>query len=274
MLVQNEPFLEENAQHIVDIEKSVQRLSRLHQSLLLLTKVENKQFILNEEVSLKNIILDKCAEYSEMAEGMKLVLNTELEQGKILFHQHLAEILINNLLGNAIKYNKRGGSIDIQLKNGQLRLSNTSVNGSLDEQKIFKRFYRNNSSTEGNGLGLSIVKQICDMGSHSIKYEYENEPAYFYYYIKLTCKIHTEFVCCFVMMKYLDSHTPPYLRLITAVIVIVIFLFSNQLNAQNKSLDYYLIQGIANNPIIKDFNNQISSIILIASACMPLSNHR
>ena len=61
------------------------------------------------------------------------------------------------------------------------------------------------------------------------------------------------------MMKYYDSHTPSYLRTIKSCIVIIIFLFSNQLNAQNKSLDYYLAQGITNNPIIKDFNNQVSS---------------
>ncbi len=66
-LMQNESLLEKNAQHITDIEKAVQRLSRLHQSLLLLTKVENRQFALNEEVRLDTIIKDKCAEYAEMA---------------------------------------------------------------------------------------------------------------------------------------------------------------------------------------------------------------
>ncbi len=55
-LVQNEALLEKNVQHITDIEKAVQRLSRLHQSLLLLTKVENRQFILNEEISLDTVV--------------------------------------------------------------------------------------------------------------------------------------------------------------------------------------------------------------------------
>jgi len=175
MLMQNEKNLEGNAQHIADIEHSVQRLSRLHQSLLLLTKVENKQFALNEEVSLADIIRDKCLEYAELSEELKLNVNAEIQPVTILFHKHLAEILINNLFGNAIKYNIAGGHIDIILKNRQLMISNTSDNAPLDEQKVFKRFYRNsNNVQEGNGLGLSIVKQIADMAGYRVMYAYTN----------------------------------------------------------------------------------------------------
>ena len=174
-LMQHESVLEKNALHIADIEKAVQRLSRLHQSLLLLTKVENKQFVLNEEIRLDNIVADKYEEYSEMAETMGLSITVNVQPLTILFHHHLAEIIVSNLLNNAIRYNKPGGIIDIILMDKMLTISNTSENQQLDSSKLFKRFYRQQNSDEGNGLGLSIVKQICDMAGYSISYQYADD---------------------------------------------------------------------------------------------------
>ena len=171
-LMQNEALLEKNAQHITDIEKAVHRLSRLHQSLLLLTKVENKQFALTETVRLDRIIEEKWTEYAEMAEEMHLTVKLNLQPVTILFHHHLAEIVVSNLFNNAIRYNKAGGNIEIVLNNQQLTISNTSTNSQLDNTKLFKRFYRNQSSEEGNGLGLSIVKQICDTAGYTLSYQY------------------------------------------------------------------------------------------------------
>ncbi len=179
MLMQNESLLEQNAHSITDIEKAVTRLSRLHQSLLLLTKVENRQFAMNEQVHLNVVIADKCAEYTELTEAMHLTMKVDLQPTAILFHQHLADILINNLLNNAIRYNKPGGEIDIELQNNKLTISNTSATKQLDLNKLFKRFYRNDNSQEGTGLGLSIVKQICEMAGYTIDYEYSNNKHIF-----------------------------------------------------------------------------------------------
>ena len=175
MLMQNEVLLEKNAIHITDIERAVQRLSRLHQSLLLLTKVENRQFVLNEDVTLDVIIRDKCAEYAEMAESMSLAFDIDLQPTTLIFHQHLIEILVSNLLGNAIRYNINGGTIHISLHDRQLIIANTSFDQQLDTRKLFKRFYREQASQDGNGLGLSIVKQICELGTFAVSYSYENQ---------------------------------------------------------------------------------------------------
>ena len=171
-LMQSDVVLEKNAQHILDIEKAVHRLSRLHQSLLLLTKVENRQFILNEKVLLNIIITDKCDEYAEMVTVMKLNVHTDLQSVTLLFHNQLAEILVSNLLNNALRYNIIGGAIKITLKENVLTISNTSDSTSLDTSRLFKRFYRDSSVSEGTGLGLSIVKQICDMAGYTISYRY------------------------------------------------------------------------------------------------------
>jgi two-component system sensor histidine kinase QseC len=171
-LLQNEAVLEQNGQHISDIEKAVHRLSKLHQSLLLLTKVENRQFLLNEPVRLDKIVEDKCNEYAELTGAMSLQITLNLQPAPLLFHQHLAEILVSNLLNNAIRYNIPGGSIKVSLSDNTLSISNTSSKEHLDPSRLFKRFYRDHTSTDGTGLGLSIVKQICDIAGYSINYEF------------------------------------------------------------------------------------------------------
>jgi signal transduction histidine kinase len=174
MLMQNEVLLQQQAQNIFEIEKAVNRLSRLHQSLLLLIKVENRQFALNEEVQLDALVDEKCAEYSDVADAKDLKIDIHTEPVKILFHQHLAEIILNNLLGNAIRYNKTGGAISIILNKDQLLISNTSDIPELDKEQIFQRFYRSSDAREeGSGLGLSIVKQICELAGYHIEYKYE-----------------------------------------------------------------------------------------------------
>ncbi len=172
LLMQNEDILAKHAQHIADIEQAVQRSARLQQSLLLLTKVENRQFALNEPVVMDTVISRKIAELAEAMEAKGLTITVELEPTVIKFHQHLAEIIISNLLSNAVRYNSSGGSIAITLQDKRLTVRNSSPYPQLDGERLFKRFYRGGQGEDGNGLGLSIVKQVCDVAGYSISYNY------------------------------------------------------------------------------------------------------
>ena len=92
-----------------------------------------------------------------------------------LFINQLLEILISNLLNNAFRYNVKNGSVNIELANNSFTVSNNSFLPVLDEQKVFQRFYRHaDTKQEGNGLGLSIVKQICTVAGYSVTYKYLN----------------------------------------------------------------------------------------------------
>jgi len=172
-LLQQEELAEKSAVNIAEIEQAVSRLSRLHQSLLLLTKVENRQFVLNEPVSLDKIVADKCAEYVDIAMAKGITIRTDIQPLQLQFHQQLAEITVSNLLSNAVKYNQPGGQVELVL-HGSLRVSNTSDRPALDGARLFKRFYRDSVATEGTGLGLSLVKQICDLAGYTITYEFAN----------------------------------------------------------------------------------------------------
>src|SRR2546428_2842911 len=128
VLLQASEWKEKEMQQILAIDDASQKLSKLHQSLLLLTKLENHQFLLEEEVNLKIIIQQKVQEREEFLEPKNLNLKVDLEEVKLPFQHHLAEIMITNLLNNAMRYTPAGGIITIKLNPQTLIFTNTAIN--------------------------------------------------------------------------------------------------------------------------------------------------
>lgn len=166
-------------QQLLAIEDASLKLSKLHQSLLLLTKLENRQFVLNEPVNLKTILLHKIEERRDLFSAKNIQVSVAATDFEMHFHQHLAEILISNLLNNAFRYTAPEGKISIILNPETLSVSNSAIHDSLDTNKIFQRFYRASESDTGTGLGLSIIKEICTASGFSIHYQYEKAQHHF-----------------------------------------------------------------------------------------------
>lgn len=176
VLIQDEKITEQQMRQLQGIYNALDRLSKLNQSLLLLTKIENNQFKQTENILLHNLIPEKLLQFEEMAIGKNLEVTTALNPAVIHCNKQLADILISNLLNNAIRYNYRNGAVSIKLASNELTISNTSFLPCLDYQKLFQRFYRHTDTRqEGNGLGLSIIKQICDAYNFTISYTFINE---------------------------------------------------------------------------------------------------
>jgi two-component system sensor histidine kinase QseC len=176
MLVQDETQLSNNANAITGIEVAVNKLSRLFNSLLLLTKIENRQFELKEKLQLDEIVENKLIESKHLIHSKGIIVSKKITPTTIVFHQQLADILIGNLLNNAIRYNYDLGRISIVLTKHEFTISNTSSLPPLDDTMVFKRFYRHtNTKQEGNGLGLSIVKQICDTAGYELSYKFYSD---------------------------------------------------------------------------------------------------
>jgi two-component system sensor histidine kinase QseC len=161
----------EQAAGIAGVDDSVERLTRLFNSLLLLTKIENGQFPASEVIRLNELVAQKGKELNEMTAGWKLHITFDLQAAQVNCNKYLAETLISNLLNNAIRYNYPGGAVDVLLRQGQLVVANTSDLPALDGIAVFRPFYRHPDNTQdGSGLGLSIVKQICEASGFSIEY--------------------------------------------------------------------------------------------------------
>ena len=173
-LLQDMEGKEKNIQQLLAIEDATQKLSKLHQSLLLLTKLENRQFIPNEMINLSAIISTKLEERQELITAKQLQVHLHCEDTVLSFHQHLAEILVSNLLNNVIRYTPAGGEVYINLSKEGLSIQNTAENGALNDNKVFQRFYKEDQSAESTGLGLAIIKEICTIAGFTISYQYIN----------------------------------------------------------------------------------------------------
>ncbi len=175
VLLQNNLWDEKSAEQLLGIEQSINKLAKLHQSLLLLARLENRQFVTNEEIRFDKILEDKIAEKTDLLHSKEIELYKDIKETVLLFHPHLAEILVNNLLSNVIRYTPKGGRINVELSPGFFSVSNTAVNGALDENKIFQRFYKRSENAEGTGLGLAIVNEICSIAGFPIQYRYHDK---------------------------------------------------------------------------------------------------
>jgi signal transduction histidine kinase len=185
VLIQDETISEYQMRQLQGIYDALDRLTGLNQSLLLLAKIENNQFHEKEAILPDQVIRQKLSQFEELIESKKLHVVTDLQPITIQYNKQLIDILAGNLLSNAIRYNREGGAINITLGAGSLQVSNDSDIPALDGERIFQRFYRHNATKpDGNGLGLSIVKQICDMAGYTVDYAFHNGRHQFTIYFK------------------------------------------------------------------------------------------
>jgi len=160
---------EESFRKVVTAINAVKRLSALNQNLLLLTKIENNQFASSGEIEFNDLIENKISEFDPLFKAKNIrveVVEPSVFHAKI--NMQLAEILINNLLSNAVNHNFENGSVHISIQENGFKICNTGLPGLLNDETIFNRFVKGNSKS--HGLGLAIVKQICDTNQMEIHY--------------------------------------------------------------------------------------------------------
>ncbi len=160
---------------LTDAQAGVRRLSRLMQSLTLLSKIENGQFssiapLAPVEITpLVTIQLDHLADF--MADK-RLRLTTELAPCRLPLPAALAESLVGNLLQNAIKHNVPGGMINVATGPAGLMVRNTGPTPVTAPEHFFERFRKHDPTTDSPGLGLAIVAQIARVYGLSLTYTF------------------------------------------------------------------------------------------------------
>jgi signal transduction histidine kinase len=179
---------ERGIQQLLAIEQATKKLARLHQSLLLLAKLENRQFVADEQVNIKQVVEAKLGEWQDLMASRGLAVHSDCDAIVVAFNHQLAETLVNNLLNNALRYTPRGGKILIRLKDGCLRISNTASSGPLDAYRVFLRFYKTQSGAEGTGLGLAIIKEICSLAGFTVTYGFDGNHIFTIYFSNKTAQ--------------------------------------------------------------------------------------
>jgi signal transduction histidine kinase len=163
---------EKQSHNVQPVYEAIDKLSRLTQSLLFLAKIENNQFSQTSSIDLKEKIEQKIQAFNELWQNKNISVFTSLDPLLVNMNNELVDTLLNNLFSNATRHNFSGGSIAVNLSTKHLAISNTSSEKELDSQLIFSRFYKQSDAKGTNGLGLSIIKQICDASGFVIHYSY------------------------------------------------------------------------------------------------------
>ena len=158
----------------------VDRLNNLVDQLLLLARFENqKHNIKYESVSINALVLDSISRFSKQIKEKNIQIKSIfLKDFYINSDNYLLSIILSNIISNAIKYSKNEAQINIEVTevdgkvNCIIEDNGVGINPT-DLKNIYNSFYRSNAENhpeiKGNGIGLSIVKRICDLLNISIE---------------------------------------------------------------------------------------------------------
>lgn len=173
LLIQDTAVGEVHHQQLQSMYNAIGRLRQLNQSLLLLMKIENNQFGYASPVDMSVLLREMLEQIMEPINNRQLQLRTVIEPVELPVNAYLADILLSNLLLNAIRHNRDGGCMEVLLGQGRLRVSNTGPELGFAPATIFNRFTKG-AHSGGTGLGLAIVRQICDNYQFSVSYTYKD----------------------------------------------------------------------------------------------------
>jgi signal transduction histidine kinase len=183
LLMQTKPLNEEQASLIADLANASKRMSRLNKSLILLTKIENNQFLEKETLSVKDILQKLLQQFEFQIKQQSIqYIFYDATDITIEANRTLIEILLSNLLSNAIRHNVHGGSIQIMMKEKELQIQNSGKPFSLDTRKLFQRFQKESADSNSIGLGLEIAKKICALNHYSVQYQFIDQMHVFSVY--------------------------------------------------------------------------------------------
>ncbi len=153
---------------LTNISISTKQLETIYNSLTYLNFSDKQESV--SKVALDDVVRRVVKYYSELSDAKEIAVSVELEAFNFEMIESRAELLISNLLSNAIKYSMPQSRIYITLKEGQLIIKDEGVGIAKEKlEAIFELYSRDSSIAGGFGVGLSIVKQICD--TYKIKVE-------------------------------------------------------------------------------------------------------
>jgi signal transduction histidine kinase len=142
----------------------------------LLAKIDNFQFKETRNIDFVNILNTQLVYLKDLAENIGLNVTVDINNPlTIQANPILLESLINNLVVNSIRHNIDNGLISIIVNGDTFSVSNTGDTNPLNKDRIFKRFSRPSEEKKGNGLGLSIVVQICKLHGWDVEYSYRDK---------------------------------------------------------------------------------------------------
>ncbi len=174
LLLQDQDLTEKQYRIVEDMNRALTRSSRINKNLLLLAKIDNHQFDNSETIVFDQMLIQSIDILEEHFDQKNITVEKKIiPDVKVNGNSSLTEVMINNLIINAIRHTAFGGTISIQLINSVFEVSNSGTQP-LNEKLLFKRFSKLSADSNGSGLGLSIIQEICRFHHWTISYRFEN----------------------------------------------------------------------------------------------------
>lgn len=174
LLAEHENLGEEELENIDDMFQSLHRAIQLNKSLLLLSRIQNRQFEETTDVDMNLHIRQILELLSDLYEEKELNYHLEAtDTCRFRMNESLAHTLLTNLIKNAIVHSPDHGRVDLLVRYGRIEIINDG-DKPLDTEKMFKRFYKGDSPhKESTGLGLAIAQSIAALYRISLTYRYD-----------------------------------------------------------------------------------------------------
>lgn len=177
-LMQGDNLTQEQMEQLALLLATTNRLSKINQSLIFLTKIDNRFYTKGSTFLLNDLIKEKVQLFSSTIKQKEITLNLELLDPTYLYmDEYLAESMVLNLIKNAVIHTDNSSTIAIKLSDNCLYISNSGAKLPFAEEDIFNRFVRSNNK-KSLGIGLSVVKSICELYNFDIKYSYKGEHSF------------------------------------------------------------------------------------------------
>jgi signal transduction histidine kinase len=182
LLWQTSPLSKEQANLIQNLTENNIRISNLNKSLLLLAKIDNKQFTDVKPVDIALLTEKIMSRFCESFVQSNITLSQQTSLSATVFaDETLMEILISNLISNTLRYTPTNGTVDINITHDSFKIGNTAINSKpLDSRKLFRRFQKQEESTKNSiGVGLEICRRICIQYGFDIQYKFSEGKHWF-----------------------------------------------------------------------------------------------
>lgn len=170
-LLQSGELSDRQGELMGEMYATVSRMKKLNKSMLLLSRIENRLIHEQEEIDLEQMVTGMVNAFQELLTAKALQVAVDLNNVQVTMNRDLAEILLSNLFGNAIRHNYVNGEIQIMLNHNALTIFNTGNSGELESSLIFQRFHKA-AESEGSGLGLTLAREICESYGFRLSYHY------------------------------------------------------------------------------------------------------
>ena len=172
MLMEDETLTEHQLNELIKTHQTLENLTRMNRSLLLLCKIENGQFADTCSVCLNDILAHYLDDYKEVYAYRNITVTVTTDSlFCVEMNDSLVSVLVTNLLKNSFVHNIDGGFIYIKITADTFEISNTGEKP-LDRERVFERFYQGQKKEGSTGLGLALVDSICKANHLTIDYTY------------------------------------------------------------------------------------------------------